>query len=154
METEVHYLCGTIFGGHSSMNGAILPLLDHNWFFSLIFKVNRNPTHSSHTEDNLLERRVKWLELEALDGCCRFDLPTAIACYEIPDNKDKIPTPEEADKFIHLQYIAGYLMPLDSEIYIFLWLDMTLMMHIRFLSNALNLLALHTPINCSSDYLL
>lgn len=51
---------------HSSMNRAIVPLLDHYCLISLIFKVNRNPTNSCHVVDNLLE---------------------------IPDNKDEIPTP-------------------------------------------------------------
>lgn len=74
---------------HSSMNRAIVPLLDHYCLISLVFKVNRNPTNSCHVVDNLLE---------------------------IPDNKDEIPTPEVADKYSLLQDIADYLVPLDSEI--------------------------------------
>lgn len=63
-----------------------------NWIF----------IYFSYIEDNLFERRVKWLELEIFVGCCRFDFLIVIVCYEIFDNKDKILILEEVDKFIYL----------------------------------------------------
>lgn len=61
-------------------------------------------------------RGVNALAVEALDGSCQFNLSTFIECDEILDNKWEIPTPEIADKYLHLQDIADHLMPLDSKI--------------------------------------
>lgn len=87
-------------------------------------------------------RGVNALAVEALDGSCQFNLPTVIECDEILVNKCEIPTPEVADKYLHLQDIADHLMPLDSKINILFLFDVTLVMHITYLSNALDLLTL------------
>lgn len=141
-------LCTPSRSTHSSMNRAIVPLLDHNcfFFFDIQSESESHTLLSCSGQSTCSKRRVNGLEEKALDGSCRFDLPTVIECNEIPENKDEIPTPEVADKLFHLQDIADYLMPLDSEIYILLLIERDLGdAHHVLEQRALDLLALHTP---------
>lgn len=125
------------------------------FFFDIQSESESHTLLSCSGQSTCSKRRVNGLEEKALDGSCRFDLPTVIECNEIPENKDEIPNPEVADKLFHLQDIADYLMPLDSEIYILLLIERDLgdAHHVPE-QRALDLLALHTPINFNSDWAL
>lgn len=79
--------------GQSNRTLAISQLFD---FFDILSESESHTLLSCSGQSTCSGRRVNRLEVEALDGSYRFDLPTVIKCNEILDNKDEIPTPEVA----------------------------------------------------------
>lgn len=60
-------------------------------------------------------RRANDFVIEDVNGKVSMLLPTLTECDQIPDNRDKIPTPEAAAAHPHLQSIASQIPPLDPS---------------------------------------
>ncbi len=59
-------------------------------------------------------RRITGLLTRSLDGKLS-ELPTLVECDHIPQDKSEIPTPKIANRFSHLERIAGEIPPLDTD---------------------------------------
>ena len=62
-----------------------------------------------------LRRLAHRLIIESLDKQVRYQLTTLTECDEIPNNREKIPTPEVARAHPHLFQIADKIPTLDKE---------------------------------------
>jgi hypothetical protein len=54
--------------------------------------------------------------VESLDRSTSLRLPTLVECCDIPNNREEIPTPELALQYPHLQDIASFIRPLDTNV--------------------------------------
>ena len=52
------------------------------------------------------------LVVESYDTKVQLDLPPLVEFVSVPDNREKIPTPEIAESYVHLQDIAPLIPPL------------------------------------------
>ena len=60
-------------------------------------------------------RRAQGLVIESIDERVKYSLPSITECNEIPNNRDEIPTPNDARVYPHLKRIAHDIPQLDDN---------------------------------------
>ncbi|XP_053380368.1 uncharacterized protein LOC128548874 [Mercenaria mercenaria] len=82
-------------------------------------------THVTHG------RRASNCVIQSVDGSVSYDLPTLIECSDIPNNREEIYSPHDANCHPHLSPIAGCIPDIDDKAEILLLIDLVEAHHVN-----------------------